>query len=75
MVGLWGLGDVIMAAKKRWQSDATTSYRRGTEKDGVQQSEELTVTAQEKLWSYFFNLVSWFDLMLRALRLGEKKPS
>jgi hypothetical protein len=40
---------VIMAAKKRWQSDATTSYRRGTEKDGVQQSEELTVTAQEKL--------------------------
>jgi hypothetical protein len=35
MVGPWGLGDVIVATGKRWQSDGTTSYRRGTEKDGV----------------------------------------
>jgi hypothetical protein len=30
----------------RWQSDATVSYHRGTEKDGVQRSGELTVTVR-----------------------------
>jgi hypothetical protein len=39
---------VIVAAEKRWQSDATVSYRRGTENEGVQRSEELTVI-EEKL--------------------------
>jgi hypothetical protein len=28
---------------RSWQSSVTTSYDRGTEKDGVQRSEELTV--------------------------------
>jgi hypothetical protein len=37
------------------------------QKDGVQQSEELTLMAHEKLLSYFFNLAGWFDLMLREL--------
>jgi hypothetical protein len=36
---------VIVAAEKRWQSDATMSYHSGAEKDGVQRSEELTVIA------------------------------
>jgi hypothetical protein len=31
---LRGLGDVIVAAEKRCQSDATTSYSHGTGKDG-----------------------------------------
>jgi hypothetical protein len=59
MVGPWGLRDVILAVEKRWKSDTMASYRRDTEKDGVQWSEELTVTDQEKLWSYFFNLAAW----------------
>jgi hypothetical protein len=32
---------------RRWQSGVTASYGRGTEKDGVQQSEELTVLGRE----------------------------
>jgi hypothetical protein len=37
---------VIVAAEDRWQSGVTTLYRCGTEKDGVQWSEELTVTVR-----------------------------
>jgi hypothetical protein len=35
--------------RKRWQSDATTLYHRGTKNDGFQRSEELTMIALEKL--------------------------
>jgi hypothetical protein len=31
---------------ERWQGDATASYPRGTEKNGVQRSVELTVTVR-----------------------------
>jgi hypothetical protein len=40
---------MTVAAGKKWQGDTTASYHRGTEKDGVQWSEELIVIAQEKL--------------------------
>jgi hypothetical protein len=48
MVGSRGLGDVIVAAKERWQSDTMASYSRGTEKDAVQLSEGQTVMVRIK---------------------------
>jgi hypothetical protein len=50
---------MIVAAGKRWQGDATASYHRGTEKDGVQPSKDLTVISREILWSYSFKLAGW----------------
>jgi hypothetical protein len=38
---------VIVVAGKRWQGDATASYRRGTDTNGVQRSKDLTVISQE----------------------------
>jgi hypothetical protein len=60
MVGPWGLDDMIVVAGKemagRRYGDATASYHRGTETNGVQRSKDLTGISWEKLWSYSFNL-------------------
>jgi hypothetical protein len=61
MVGPWGLGDAIVAARKRWQSDATVSYSRGTEKDGVQRPDKLTVMVRS--WQGEFSKIFHWSLV------------